>query len=94
MPTTITAQDGAVIQQNTTVTPTGCSATLATHTTKPTRAQQLAKALKTCRTKYKTKKTKRKRIACEKTARKHYGPKKPSKKTVKKARKEATGHHG
>jgi DNA-binding beta-propeller fold protein YncE len=37
-----------------------------------TRAQQLAKALKTCRTKYKKKKAKR--IVCEKQAKKKYGP--------------------
>jgi hypothetical protein len=37
-----------------------------------TRTQKLAKALKACRTKYKSKK--KKRIACEKLARKKYGP--------------------
>jgi len=51
-------------------------------TPKPlTRAQKLAKALKTCRTK--DKKNKGKRIACEKQARKKYG-KKPAKKSAHK----------
>ena len=39
MPTTITAQDGAVIEQDTPVTPEGCSGVAAAHTSKPTRAQ-------------------------------------------------------
>jgi DNA-binding beta-propeller fold protein YncE len=38
----------------------------------PTRAQKLAKAIKSCRTKYK--KQKSKRLACEKQAKKKYGP--------------------
>lgn len=49
----------------------------ATGKTKPlTRAQKLAKALKSCRTKYSKHKTKR--LACEKLAKKKYGP--PAKK--------------
>lgn len=40
---------------------------------KPTRAQQLAKALKTCRSAHKH--SRKKRLACEKRARKRYGPK-------------------
>ena len=48
-------------------------------TRKPlTRAQKLTKALKSCRTKYKQKSKKGKRIACEKQAKKKYGPIKPS----------------
>jgi WD40-like Beta Propeller Repeat len=42
-----------------------------------TRAQKLAKALKQCRTKYKAKSKKSKRLTCEKQARKKYGPPKP-----------------
>ena len=44
-----------------------------------TRAQKLAKALKSCRSKYKGKSKKKKRVACEKQARKKYGAKKSSK---------------
>ncbi len=85
MPTTITAQDGAVIQENTAVTPTGCGGVLAKKTSKPTRAEQLVKALASCRHKYHSKKAKPRRIACEAQARKRYGPIK--KKTAHKARK-------
>ena len=58
MPTTITAQNGAVIEQDTSVVPDGCSGVAATHNSKPTRAQQLAKALTACRHKYRSKKAK------------------------------------
>ena len=55
-------------------------------TTKPlTRAQKLAKALKSCRTKYKQKSKKSKRLACEKQAKKKYGP------AGKNAKKSSTG---
>jgi DNA-binding beta-propeller fold protein YncE/Tol biopolymer transport system component len=60
---------GNVVQQG---------AVLPSKTAKPkplTRAQQLAKALKAC----KRDKKKSKRVACEKQARKKYGPKKPTK---------------
>jgi hypothetical protein len=54
----------------------------ATGKSKPlTRAQNLAKALKSCRTKYSRKKAKR--LACEKQAKKKYGP--PAKKAKKSA---------
>jgi DNA-binding beta-propeller fold protein YncE len=43
-----------------------------------TRAQKLTKALKTCRARYK--KSKRKRVVCERQARRSYGPHKPAKK--------------
>jgi hypothetical protein len=45
-----------------------------------TKAQLLAKALKTCRTKYKGNKKKKQRAACEASARKKYGPHKKGKK--------------
>ncbi len=67
MPTTITAQDGARIQQTTQITPTGCAGVLASKT-KLTRTQQLAKALKACKRHQK----KSKRTACERAARKKY----------------------
>ena len=76
MPTEITAQNGAVIKQTTKVAITGCSGVLGV---KYTRSQLLAKALKACR-KHKNKK---KRLACEKQARKKYGPKKAAKKKKK-----------
>ena len=50
IPTTITAQDGAVFEQTTNVTVTGCGGVKAY---KATSAQLLAKALKACRHKYK-----------------------------------------
>jgi NHL repeat len=45
----------------------------------PTRAQKLAAALRSCRTKFKAKSKKPKREACERAARKKYGAKKASK---------------
>jgi DNA-binding beta-propeller fold protein YncE len=56
----------------------------ATHTKPLTRAQQLAKALKTCRKRHKNKK---KRLACERKARKRDAPKDTAKKTASKERK-------
>jgi hypothetical protein len=48
---------------------------------KPTKAQQLAKALKSCKAKHSGAKAKKQREACEKTARKKFGPKpKPKRK--------------
>ncbi len=83
MPTTITAQDGATIEQTTPIAITGCGEVKSNKTAKPTRAQLLAKALKACKTKYKHSKSKRQ--ACEKQARKKYGPlKKPAKKAAHK----------
>lgn len=45
-----------------------------------TQAQRLAKALKACRARYKTKKAKPKRLACERSAKKKYAPKPVAKK--------------
>ena len=70
MPTTIVAQNGATIQHNTKITIEGCSAVESSHVKKLTRAQQLATALKACRTKHKH--SNRKRIRCERLARKRY----------------------
>jgi hypothetical protein len=86
MPTTIVAQSGKPIEQTTQIALTGCGGVLPYKAKKLTRAQKLAKALKACRTKYKSKSKKRKRLACEKQARKKYGPlkKKSSKKKSKK----------
>jgi hypothetical protein len=67
MPTKIIAQNGAQIDETTQVTASGCSGVKGF---KATRAQLLAKALKACR----KKKNKHKRVACERAARKKYGP--------------------
>lgn len=69
MPTTITGQNGAQIVQKTSVAVTGCAASKPEMKTKLlTRAQKLAKALRTCRKVT----NKRKRRACERTARQRY----------------------
>ncbi len=82
IPTEITAQDGAFIGQTTNVAILGCGAVKGSKATKLTREQLLAKTLKTCRTKYKHKQ--KKRLACEKQARKKYGPKAAKKSKKKK----------
>ncbi len=81
MPTTITGQNGAVIQQNTPIPVAGCGAVKAF---KATRAQRLAKALKKCRKQFKHRK--KKRVTCERKARKRFGARKKAKKTPHKAR--------
>jgi hypothetical protein len=73
MPTTITAQNGKQIIQSTKIAVTGCTMTKAKSLT---RGQKLARALKECK-----KKPKGKRAACERQARKKYGPIKKVKKT-------------
>ncbi|HUA74311.1 MAG TPA: hypothetical protein VL988_06090 [Solirubrobacteraceae bacterium] len=70
MPTEFTAQNGVVIKRNTPISVSGCVAK------KPSKAQQLAKALKQCR----KKKAHDKRATCERQARKRYGAKAASKK--------------
>jgi hypothetical protein len=80
MPTTITAQNGAVIEQSTQIAISGCGGVQGY---KVTKAQLLAKALKVCR----KDKTKGRRRACEKQARKKYGVK--GAKASKGARKKA-----
>jgi hypothetical protein len=83
LPMEITGQNGAFISQTTPVVITGCKGVL--HF-KVTRAEELAKALKACKTKYKAKSKKSKRVACEKAAHKKYGAK-VAKKTKKKKKK-------
>ncbi|MGH2853055.1 MAG: hypothetical protein ACRDLF_02540 [Solirubrobacteraceae bacterium] len=68
MPTTITGQNGKQVIQLTKVAVTGCKPTKPTVLT---RAQKLAKALKTCM----RKKGKKQRAACDAKARKQFGPK-------------------
>ncbi len=81
IPTEITGQNGAFKSLSTKVAVEGCGGVLPTRVVKPTRAQLLAKALKACKTK--DKKNAKKRLSCEKSARKKYGTK--AKKAAKKA---------
>jgi hypothetical protein len=78
IPTTITGQNGVVIQQKTKVPVLGCGAVKGY-----SKAQLLSKALKKCRKQFKH--SKKKRGACEKRARKRYGPKKTAKKQARSA---------
>jgi hypothetical protein len=80
MPTTITAQNGEVIEQDTNIAVTGCGEVESFIKKKPTRAQLLANALKTCRSRYRHKRGRR--VSCEKQARRRYGPKKTAHKTT------------
>jgi hypothetical protein len=75
LPTVLTGQNGAVINQTTKVAISGCGAVQGF---KVSRTQKLAKALKACRKQFKHNKAKR--ASCEKTARKKFGTKKPAKK--------------
>jgi hypothetical protein len=65
MPTQLVGQNGALVNQTTHITVTGCPKTKTL-----TRAQKLAIALRACRKKPKG----AKRTACERAARKKYGP--------------------
>jgi hypothetical protein len=73
MPSEFVGQNGAKINQNTPVSVTGCAKKKAL-----TRAQKLKAALKVCK-----KKAKGKRVQCEKTARRQYGPIKAKRKPKK-----------
>ena len=84
MPTEITGQNGVVINQSTKIALTGCAGMLSGKA-KLTKAQLLAKALKACR----KHKHKRKRLTCEKQARRKYAAKQP---TTKKATANKTTH--
>jgi hypothetical protein len=67
MPTTITGQNGAVIQQRTKVAVTGCSAVKGF---RATRAARLARALKACRKRFHH--SAKRRSACEAKARRRF----------------------
>jgi hypothetical protein len=84
MPTTIVGQNGTTIEETSKIARIGCGGVLPFKAKKLTRAQKLAKALKACRTRYKSKAKKSKRISCEKQAHKKYGKKKASKKKASK----------
>jgi hypothetical protein len=75
IPTSLTGQNGAQVNQNTSVTVTGCPKAKVL-----TRAQKLTLALKACHKKPKGKK----RQACEHAAHKKYGPLKKAKRTRRK----------
>jgi hypothetical protein len=68
MPTTITAQNGDVIEQDTAIAIEGCGAVKSAKAKKLSRAQELASALKACREKYRG--SRARRVACEQRARK------------------------
>ena len=70
MPTTITGQNGAVIERDTKIAVQGCGAVKASRAKKLTNAQRRAKALAACRKRYKH--AKHQRAACERLARLHY----------------------
>ena len=82
IPTILTGQNGKQLRQSTRVAVTGCGAT------RPlTRAQQLARALKQCQ-RHEHRKV---RAACERQARKRYGPKPKTAKAKKTGTKPANG---
>ncbi len=83
MPTTITAQNGAVIERSTRIALQGCAAVKAAKAKKLSRAQKLAAALTACRKRFKH--AKRRRAACERAARTHYAAKKAAHKQTKPA---------
>ena len=74
IPTQLTGQNGATLNQNTKVTVTDCPKVKVL-----TRAQKLALALKACKKKHGAK-----RASCERAARKKYGPVKKAKKAKRK----------
>ena len=88
IPTATAGHNGVVLTQSTKVAIEGCGATIAVQDAKVkkqqklTRAQQLAAALKACRRRDSGRKKRHRRQACERQARKRYGP--LEKKTKKK----------
>jgi hypothetical protein len=76
MPTTLTAQNGLVLQQDTTIAVTGCGKTAK----RLSRQALLARALKSCRHRYKHASNHHRRAVCERTAHKRYGTKAKRKK--------------
>lgn len=71
MPTTLAAQNGAAIEQDTKIQVAECGAVKSAKV-KLTRAQLLARALKSCRHEYRARKRAHQRVACERQARKRY----------------------
>jgi hypothetical protein len=78
MPTTLTGQNGVVINENTQVATTGCPAL--TKKTTASRGQKLARALRACRHRYRADRQRRRRAACERAVRRgRQRAKRPSK---------------
>jgi hypothetical protein len=75
MPTILTAQNGLVLRQQTQISVTGCAKARGL-----TRAQLLARALRTCGHRYRGASHARKRKVCERAAHKRYGAKSKHKK--------------
>jgi len=78
MPTTIVAQNRAVIERDTRIAIEGCGAVKSARAKKLTRAQLLARALHTCRKRYRHRRHKRE--LCERRARKRYAAKSAARK--------------
>lgn len=74
IPTTITAQNAAVITQDTKVTILGCGAVASSKAKKLTSTQKLADALHACRKRYEH--SHARRVSCEKQAHRHYAAEK------------------
>ena len=70
MPTTITGQNGSVIERDTKIAVQGCGSAKAAKAKHLSNMQKLAKALATCRKRYRHAKTKRAR--CDRLARRRY----------------------
>ncbi|HTZ65536.1 MAG TPA: hypothetical protein VMB51_15640 [Solirubrobacteraceae bacterium] len=70
MPTTIVAQNGAVIERDTRIAIEGCAAVKSARAKKLTNAQKLAKALAVCRRRYRHAESRR--VRCERQARQRY----------------------
>jgi hypothetical protein len=81
MPTTITAQDGDVIEHETRITIGGCGAVRAAKASKPANAPELGKALAACRKRYKHSPIRR--TSCERNARRRYRAAKTSSRRVR-----------
>ena len=73
MPTEITAQNGALIKQNTKIAIGGCQAIKGVKAKKLSRAQKLKRALAACRKRFR--RSKGRRASCEANARRRYGSK-------------------
>ena len=83
IPTQLTGQNGTSFTDNAKVTVQGCTAVKASKTRKLTRARKLAQAVKICRHRYK--RSRAKRGACVRHARKRYSPERmPSKRSAHK----------